>query len=186
METTEPQLDIKVLVIDKGFAKDGRIKHIQQLFTVEMITVPEPTDEIEKGVEILKNKIETWRPNVIIASSRGGKYAAELVSGNIWRKPLILVGAMSTSSTIVPQVPIVVCHGIFDSTNPIERVREDVELGTPGLIELQEFDSGHDLGVLSSDASVLPSLIHRALKLEQKLATAPQPPCTSPRRRLVQ
>jgi hypothetical protein len=70
METTEPQLDIKVLVIDKGFSKDGRIKHIQQLFTVEMITVPEPTDEIEKGVEILKNKIETWRPNVIIAASR--------------------------------------------------------------------------------------------------------------------
>lgn len=53
-------------------------------------------------------------------------------------------------------------------------MREDVELGTPGLIELQEFDSGHDLGVLSSDASVLPSLIHRALKLEQKLATAPR------------
>lgn len=70
METSEARLDIKVLVIDKGFSKDGRIKHIQHLFSVEMITVPEPTDALEKGVEILKNKIETWQPNVIIASSR--------------------------------------------------------------------------------------------------------------------
>jgi len=72
---------------------------------------------------------------------------------------------MSTSQAIIPGIPIVLAHGIKDGTNPIERVREDVNQGSPGLVILKEFDDFHGLHVIDSE-EMLSNLVNEAIQLK--------------------
>lgn len=121
-----------------------------------LIAIPEPTDDIETGFNTLKDWIERWKPDVLIASSRGGKLAGKLIQSKIWSGPTLLISAMSVSSSIecskgktseacVPGIPIIVVHGINDVTIPINAVRNDVLSARDERIQLIELDDDHSL-----------------------------------------
>ncbi|ELR16239.1 uncharacterized protein ACA1_336920 [Acanthamoeba castellanii str. Neff] len=129
---------VRVLVVDKGFGR-GRalVQALGEGWEVAVVVVPEPADALEAGVADLRPAL----------ASRGGKLAAAVLRRGLWKGPTLLVSAMSTTECCSVQgVPIVLAHGTRDGTNPIHRVRDDVQLGTKGLLVLHEFDDDHHLG----------------------------------------
>lgn len=107
---------------------------------------------------------------LLLASSRGGKVAGHLLSSGMWRGPTLLLSAMSTAQCCsVEGVALLLAHGVRDGTNPIHRVREDVQSGTPGLIALREFDDDHHLGSISREG-VLKELIREVVTMNDRVA----------------
>jgi len=89
---------LKVLVIQKGFGSGSKAtakyKILDRHFKILMPTVPEPAYSMA-GIPILERAIEEFSPDVLVASSRGGKYAGRLVKSGKWKGPLLLISAMS-------------------------------------------------------------------------------------------
>jgi hypothetical protein len=91
----------------------------------------------------------------LIASSRGGKLAAELLErGALTRGSVIAISALATTQMIAAaaaqtDVKLLMLHGAFDRTNTIDRVRLDVMNVTKGganNIKLVVFpNDGHSL-----------------------------------------
>lgn len=142
----------------------------------EVLGLPEPTEgdyeAMEKGIEILKQRLEPEDgkiiPDVIIGSSRGGKYIGELLNRKVWKGPILLISAMGTrfcceSNTEGAQ--LLICHGTKDGTNPIYRVRADVEqCSTAKLIE---YEDNHSLHILVND-DLLAGLIQQCYEMKLK------------------
>jgi len=105
---------------------------------------------------------------VLVASSRGGTYAADLIQSGSWAGPTLLLSAMSTAQCCKEGLALLVAHGTRDGTNPIHRVRQDVELATPGLVLLREFDDDHSLhSIVESDK--LKELVQEAYELGSRV-----------------
>lgn len=91
----------KIVAIDKGL---GRMiqKGLHETFAdVEVITVPEPTDDLEGGITVIAGSITSATVKsyqLLVAGSRGGKYAAQLIQRGIWTGPTLLFSAMSVTN----------------------------------------------------------------------------------------
>lgn len=91
--------DLKVLAIDKGLGL-SKISFLRNLISKDrffVVEVPEPTEmeDMEKGLEVLKQRIDEIHPNLVIAGSRGGKYAVEMMNRKIYAGSYLLISAMS-------------------------------------------------------------------------------------------
>eukprot|EP01129_Flabellula_baltica_P001568 TRINITY_DN11524_c0_g1_i1.p1 TRINITY_DN11524_c0_g1~~TRINITY_DN11524_c0_g1_i1.p1 ORF type:complete len:193 (+),score=43.21 TRINITY_DN11524_c0_g1_i1:79-657(+) len=143
---------LKILVISKGLGggetgtKYQKIKSLAPLSIIP--SLPEPNDAIEEGIEILQQHIHTYHPDIIIASSRGGKYLYQLIERGIYKGACLLISCMHTSGIIRPGIPFVVVHGVEDHTNPVFRVRMDMENASEEIARLVELEEGHSLGGL--------------------------------------
>jgi len=94
-ERLVPTEELKILVPDKGCG-GHKLTYLQKHFEhCQVAKVPEPTDDLEGGVTILTEAITSNQPHVLIASSRGGKFIAELIQRGIWKGPTLLISAMS-------------------------------------------------------------------------------------------
>lgn len=80
----------------------------------------------------------------------------------------VSVCTQTTECCSVRGVPIVLAHGTKDGTNPIHRVREDVGLGTKGLVLLHEYEDDHGLAVIESGNTLL-ELLEEAYVLQSKV-----------------
>merc|ERR1711934_1188780 len=174
--------DLKVLMIGPGSGGSGGSKHkyLQQKgIACEIINLPEPTagdlESKEKGMEMLTQRLQSGNdlPDVIIGSSRGGKYIGELLSRKIWKKPMLLISAMGTRlccESNTENIPLLFCHGTQDGTNPIHRVRMDIEqCNTAKLIE---FDADHSLRILVED-DLLAGIIRQCYDMQFEEVKAP-------------
>jgi len=185
------QQRLRLFIIQKGFGAgttaDPKYKCLEKYFNLAMPNVPEPTleEEFLQGMEILKTEISIFNPHVMIACSRGGKYMATLISSKIWRGPTLLISALATRECIQCGIPIFVAHGIHDKTNVIERVREDISNGTPGLAKLVEFDDEHSLHTILLNDKIK-DLVLEVYELKDKVkefeAKAPKQPTVVPSR----
>ncbi len=74
-------------------------------------------------------KISEFEPNVIIARSRGGYYAASLLNlENMNQKcTFLLLSAMATQKCVIANKPILLYHAKDDGINNINKVRKDCE-----------------------------------------------------------
>ena len=79
----------KLLIIGPGFgggAAGAKYKYLiaHGAFETQLAELPEPTDGEEStwtdGVTLLAELIKLQKPDILVASSRGGKYAAEVSS----------------------------------------------------------------------------------------------------------
>ena len=77
---------IRIMVIDKGFGgASQKLKHFCSEFTpdhVHTVSVTEPSDKphYDQSVAKLTAAVMELKPSIMIASSRGGKYAASLLN----------------------------------------------------------------------------------------------------------
>eukprot|EP00567_Pseudictyota_dubia_P008749 CAMPEP_0197451092 /NCGR_PEP_ID=MMETSP1175-20131217/27652_1 /TAXON_ID=1003142 /ORGANISM="Triceratium dubium, Strain CCMP147" /LENGTH=224 /DNA_ID=CAMNT_0042983701 /DNA_START=383 /DNA_END=1057 /DNA_ORIENTATION=+ len=162
---------IRILIIKPGFGggKDGtRYKILCENpdTDVSMPDVPEPAPgkEITTGLQILRNEIERFHPDVLIAASRGGIYVTELASEGFTKIPIFCISALKTRMLCAANdgtCLLMMCHGTKDDKNPIERVRCDCM--TSNVAELVEFDDGHKLSALENSGQLL-LLLNRLLR----------------------
>ena len=143
-----------VLIIDKGFGGGIDGPRYQALageadLDVELCEVAEPMDDtaIEAGAAVVLARMAQLYQSphcdqrvVLIASSRGGKIAAHLLSDAC--KPaapplaVLLFSAMSTASACQAARArqsidrLLLVHGSDDGINPIDRVRRDAAAGS--------------------------------------------------------
>ena len=131
------QSDIRILIINKGFGNaEQRLDQLRRTFSdknIVTLELTEPSDKskYEESVRKLINKTLEFRPNVIIASSRGGVYAGSLLNSDhkevsAYLKThcgMLLLSAMGTLRCAMSNAPIVLYHARRDSTNKIENVR---------------------------------------------------------------
>ena len=72
----------RILIVEKGF---GASKlpllqaHLRQDTEIQIPVIPEPTDDLNGGVEIVISTIKEFKPDVLIGSSRGGKVIGKLL-----------------------------------------------------------------------------------------------------------
>lgn len=167
---TRPRLPhLKVLIILKGFGGgfDGpKMKCLTSSTSprieVIMPIVPEPSGEnLAKGLRILHDAIERSRPDILIASSRGGIYASRLMKNESWKSGGVLcISALETAAICQATdcadhpFPVILCHGTKDDRVDIGAVRRHVLMSS--VAELVEFDDGHDLNALVSSGRFVP------------------------------
>jgi hypothetical protein len=140
------QSPTRVLVVQKGLGGNKRQLLEAGPFVVTVPEIPEPVDTegIAVGMDILASAVRDFRPDVVLASSRGGKLAAKLLEATICTCPVVLVSAMGTRAAVaVPGAVVLLVHGTRDGTNPIERVRRDAASSTTA--RLVEYDDTHSL-----------------------------------------
>jgi hypothetical protein len=142
----------RLCIIKPGFGggQDGaKFKYLEANgFDCHLIDLPEPTDGDEAiwavaGIELITQRLRELDPDVLVACSRGGKYAGEVIQQGIWKGPTFLISALRTNVCCVSGVPVLCCHGINDHTNTIERVRGDVAASATAT--LVQFDDNHSL-----------------------------------------
>ena len=76
----ETKMELRLLIIGRGTSSKRRSYmnskyDKEKLMYVEDLPEPLEKEEIEEGLKVLKEKIEEFNPDVVIGSSRGGKYA---------------------------------------------------------------------------------------------------------------
>ena len=132
----------------------------EKMFDLRMPDVPEPSER-EKGLKILRDAIASFRPHILMAGSRGGKYVASLLQEKSYSGPVFAFSCLSTGAICAskPSVPLFLCHGTRDSTNSIDGVRKDILLSDQA--ELVEFDDVHHLGKMNSAFVDLVLKFHR-------------------------
>ena len=69
---------LRLLVIDKGFSKETLAKFARSYVDCIVAEVPEPADDLLRGVEACEILIRKEKPDIIAASSRGGRVVAQL------------------------------------------------------------------------------------------------------------
>eukprot|EP00658_Telonema_sp_P-2_P036516 TRINITY_DN26399_c0_g1_i3.p2 TRINITY_DN26399_c0_g1~~TRINITY_DN26399_c0_g1_i3.p2 ORF type:complete len:215 (+),score=42.07 TRINITY_DN26399_c0_g1_i3:155-799(+) len=178
---------LQLLVIGKGLG-GGKREYLEAHTDLEceVLDLPEPTDpeDIELGIDLVSIRLQTEpKPDLLVASSRGGKYAAELLSRGLWRGGTFLISAMGTGECCSSEgVPIQVVHGTLDRINTIERVRGDVD--GCRMAELIEFEDSHSLRVLVDEDRLHELILQFAERVSQGsfgVAAQPDKPSYVPR-----
>ena len=178
---------MKLLIIGPGFGggiTGAKYKYLEPSHDIELLSLPEPTNGEEEiwaaGVETLAQQLTASPPDVMIACSRGGKYAGKVIVQGLWKGPTFLISALSTAECCVSGVPVLVCHGTLDKTNAIERVRGDVAASSTA--QLEEIEDNHSLHKLV-DEDLFNSLLSRCHQMqfqEPKLVQARAPVARAP------
>ena len=167
---------LRLLIISKGFGGGCTGQKWQYLaaqdgFELHMPLVPEFAEGSTEGLATLRDAVSTFKPDILVACSRGGQYASALVQAGDWAGPVFCISAMYTADLCAAHDggTFVSCaHGKLDGTNPIERVRADVAMSRAA--SLVEFDDDHELAELVGSGSFGPLL--RALGARTSSAAA--------------
>jgi len=162
---------LHLLVIGPGFGggrEGAKYKYLAEAgHDIDLIDLPEPTaydhDALATGIAMLQESITVRPPDILVASSRGGKYAAALLSSGFWRGPTFLISAMATTDCCAVEAPMLLCHGTRDKTNVIERVRNDV--ASSAWAKLVEFEDDHSLHKLV-DGGRFDALLHECYEMQ--------------------
>jgi hypothetical protein len=112
--------------------------------------LPEPTEDFEKGCEILKKDLTEFKPDVLIGCSRGAKYIMEIINSKDYAGPTLLISAMTMSKCVPEKVPVIFAHGTKDLTIPIFTVESSSSMGSPEICKVVSFDDDHSLHSLEN------------------------------------
>ncbi|KAL9650424.1 hypothetical protein ABK040_004649 [Willaertia magna] len=139
------------------------------VFEIKIITVPEPTssginyeenEEFQQGIVTILNEIDNFKPNIIIASSRGGKYICEIIKtkgDTLIDKNIVY---LLLSSMLLPGVDfnlskVVFVYGSEEKTVPQQMINNLKPFSDNGnCLLLQYKEQGHDLSVLTSSLDI--------------------------------
>ena len=114
---SKTQASLRILCIRPGFGggkTGGRYKVLESIqhFETRMPDMPEPIPtDMERGVNMLKQEIKSFNPHILIAGSRGGIFAKQVVEDV---NAMLLIGALETRdlcSAKSGNLPIICVHG---------------------------------------------------------------------------
>lgn len=206
-EAIDPK-NVKILIISKGFGSaEVRLSILKQSFdekNILIVEVPEPNDSEHKvdnelqnndndskndninnitnmkyGTNTLLSTILEFKPNVLIASSRGGKYMTSILetvqnskddSNNKGIKKIIaecgilLLSAMDTRKCASLKHPMLCYHATNDKINMINNVKID-SMSFPTFKLIEAVNENHDLLILNDkNKKILNKLIIESIE----------------------
>ena len=115
----------------------------------DALTPAMDTQDFAGCVEVQREAIESFRPDVLVGSSFGGAVAVALLAAGAWRGPTLLLAQAAihydAAATLPPDVTVWLAHGTRDELVPVAHSRQLAATGTPDRIRLLEMDDDHPL-----------------------------------------
>ena len=124
------------------------------------------TSDFPACVELQRQTIEEFQPDVLVGSSFGGAVCLVLLQRDLWRGPTLLLAQAGSrlgllAEGIPPDRAALIVHGTRDEVIPVEGSRALARTGTPGRVQYEEVDDTHRLQRLV-DEDRLADLVRRA------------------------
>jgi hypothetical protein len=152
MADDERERKLRVVVVGpgSGFLKRSECAQaVRDAFNIDIPVIPEPTDDLDGGVKLLERVLgDPFPADVLVASSRGGAYAAELIARKLWSGATMLLSCSSTSRCVTMDVggnvtaagvPVFMVHAALDGIYPIDPVRQECSgFKTAQLVEVND------------------------------------------------
>ena len=115
----------------------------------ESLTPAMDTADFAGCVELQRDTLEEFRPDVLIGSSFGGAVAVELLQRGFWRGPTLLLAQAAIrrgqQARLPDAVPIWIVHGSRDEIIAPEDSRVLAAAGSQRWVRLIEVDDDHPL-----------------------------------------
>jgi len=132
MDIRNSRLSKKVLIIGPGFG--AQINPAQKLmveaagFQISFVHVPNPevpTFPVMQFIGQIVAAIESFKPDVLVAASKGGVYVTALWNHGLWTGSTLLMNAHPTCTRLPPNTTVVIAHGSNDEV--YHRPRDHLE-----------------------------------------------------------
>ena len=118
----------------------------------EALTPGMDTRDREGCLQVQREAIASFAPDVIVGSSFGGALAVALLARGDWKGPTLLLAQACVyffpDLALPAGVPVLLVHGTRDEIISIEASRHLALTGSPDLVRLIEVDDDHRLGSL--------------------------------------
>ena len=115
----------------------------------DALTPAMDTQDFAGCVEVQREAIKSFRPDVLVGSSFGGAIAVALLAAGAWRGPTLLLAQAAihydATATLPPDLTVWLAHGTRDERIPVSHSRQLAATGTPDRIRLLEVDDDHPL-----------------------------------------
>lgn len=108
-----------------------------------------PTGDFEACVALHAERLDAFRPHVLVGSSFGGAVVVALLQRGRWRGPTLLLAQAALRRGLearLPDVgPVWLVHATGDPVVPVEDSRRLAAAGDPARVRLIEVDDDHAL-----------------------------------------
>ena len=107
------------------------------------------TKDFPACVEVQRDAIASFQPDVVVGSSFGGAVVVELLRSNGWRGPTLLLAQAALrydpEASLPDDVTVWLVHGRRDDIIDIDESRRLADTGSPDRVRLLEVDDDHPL-----------------------------------------
>ncbi len=107
------------------------------------------TSDFQACVDLHREALASFRPDVLVGSSFGGAVVAELLARELWRGPTLLLAQAALRRSPTQRLPQAVrvwlVHGTRDEVIDPDDSRRLAETGAPDSVRLIEVDDDHSL-----------------------------------------
>ena len=107
------------------------------------------TSDFQACVDLHREALASFRPDVLVGSSFGGAVVAELLARELWRGPTLLLAQAALRRNPTQRLPQAVrvwlVHGTRDEVIDPDDSRRLAETGAPDSVRLIEVDDDHSL-----------------------------------------
>ena len=107
------------------------------------------TSDFQACVDLHREALASFRPDVLVGSSFGGAVVAELLARELWRGPTLLLAQAALRRSPTQRLPQAVrvwlVHGTRDEVIDPDDSRRLAETGAPDSVRLIEVNDDHSL-----------------------------------------
>lgn len=122
----------KVLIIEPGFVTNGSPDRLGcltnagfQIRTVSSLPLERGMKPSAAALDLIKEAIESFKPNVIVSASFGSLHMLSLWEQGYWNGPSVVINAHTSLAKLPERVKVVLAAGSNDEVHP--RRREDLD-----------------------------------------------------------
>lgn len=116
-----PRHEKSVLIIGPGFGREinpaqAALVH-QAGFQIQYVEVPnpeQPSFPISAYLPLVKEAIDKYMPDVVVAASKGGPYVVALWKKGWWKGPTVMINAHPQMTELPKDATVVIAHGSND------------------------------------------------------------------------
>ncbi|KAG2389026.1 hypothetical protein C9374_014426 [Naegleria lovaniensis] len=133
---------------------------IESKIETMMVQVAEPTssdidyeqdEAFMESVRKIEKTILEFQPNVLLFSSRGGKYACKLLKDNIWNGPCVMISTLIISSMVnfeETNATLVFAYGQDEKTVPFPMIQHLKQCHNNRIVVLSYANESHSMNSL--------------------------------------
>jgi hypothetical protein len=133
----------RILAIGPGYGRAVNPAQANSLFQagfqVRFIdNLPNPEHDqfpVQPYLQMIRQEIDTFKPHIMTAASKGGIYLVRLWQSGLWKGPSVLINAHPTCIQLPQNVPVVITSGDQDEVYKVTRQHCDELMltGTPNM-----------------------------------------------------
>lgn len=125
----------------------------------DALTPAMDTSDFDACIEVQRQAIETFHPDVVVGSSFGGAVVVALLRTRAWRGPTLLLAQAAVHYDETVRLPddvtVWLVHGTGDTLIPVEHSRRLAATGRAERVRLIEVEDDHPLHASVENGSLL-------------------------------